>query len=70
MGMYPLMTRVGLDILMVSLSFQLPAMDGFGTALLIFNVNFFLSTVKASFTAFVSKRPDLEAAAAGGAEAR
>lgn len=55
-------------ILIVSLSFQLPAIEGLGTGFLIFNVIFFLSVFNVSLTALVSKSPDL-AAAAGGAEA-
>jgi hypothetical protein len=64
------MTRAVADILMVSLSFQFPAIDGFGTGFLIFNVIFFLSVLKASFTADVSSNPDFEDAAAWGAVAR
>jgi hypothetical protein len=68
--MHQVMTRAAVDILMVSLSFQLPAIDGFGTGFLIFNVIFFLSALKVSFTAFISRSPDLDDAAAGGAGAR
>jgi hypothetical protein len=52
---------------MVSLSFQLPAIEGLGTGFLIFNVIFFLSAFNVSLTALVSKSPDLEDTAAGGA---
>jgi hypothetical protein len=69
-GLYQAVTRAVVDILIVSLSFQLPAIDGFGTGFLIFNVIFFLSTPNVSFTAFVSRSPDLDGAAAGGAGAR
>lgn len=58
------------NVLAVSLSFQLPAADGFGTGFLIFSVTFFLSAPTASLTALVSRRPSLEEAAAGGAVAR
>jgi hypothetical protein len=68
--MHQVMTRAVVDILIVSLSFQLPAIDGFGTGFLIFNVIFFLSTPNVSFTALVSRSPDLDGAAAEGAGAR
>jgi hypothetical protein len=64
------MSRAVVDILMVSLSFQLPAIEGLGTGFLILSVIFFLSVFNASLTALVSRSPDLEAAAAGGAVAR
>jgi hypothetical protein len=54
----------------VSLSFQLPAIDGLGTGFLIFNVIFFLFVVMASLTASVSRRTDLWFAAAEGPVAR
>jgi len=60
------------DILVVSLSFQLPAIDGFCTGFLIFRVTFFLSAVTAVSLiaiAVVFSRADLEDAAAGGAVA-
>jgi hypothetical protein len=55
----------GADILLVSLSFQLPAIDGFGTGFLIFKVIFFLSVFSAPLTALASSKPDLGAAAGG-----
>ena len=58
------------DILVASLSFQFPAIDGFGTGFLIFNVIFFFSERIDSLTALVSNSPDLGGdAAAGGAVA-
>ena len=62
-------SRAGGRILMVSLSFQFPAIDGLGTGFLILIVIFFLSVFSASLTALVSRRPDLEGAAAEGAVA-
>jgi hypothetical protein len=58
-------TRAAGDILMVSLSFQLPAIDGLGTGFLILRVILFLSAFNVSFTAFRSRSPDLDDAAAG-----
>lgn len=52
---------------MVSLSFQLPAIDGLGTDFLILRVIFFLSALSASLTALVSRSPAFEADTAGGA---
>jgi hypothetical protein len=52
-----------------SLSFQLPAIEGLGTGFLIFNVIFFLSELNVFLTAPVSRSPDLDEVAAGGAGA-
>lgn len=56
----------GLDILIASLSFQLPAMDGLGTGFLILSLIFFFSCsgLMESLTALASKNPDLEDAVA------
>jgi hypothetical protein len=61
--------RAAGDILMVSLSFQLPAIDGFGTGFLILIVIFLLSAFNVSFTAFRSRSPDLDDVAVEGAGA-
>jgi hypothetical protein len=65
LGMHLFKTRAAGDVLVVSLSFQLPAIDGFGTGFLILRVIFFfLSAFNVSFTAFRSSSPDLEDARA------
>jgi hypothetical protein len=57
------------NIRFVSLSFQLPAFDGFGTGFLIFNLTRDLSKFSVLLTVPSLSRPDL-GAAAGGAVAR
>ena len=55
----------GCNVLVASLSFQFPAIDGFGTGFLIFKVIFFLSFSgpMESLTALVSSSPALGKAA-------
>jgi hypothetical protein len=44
------------DILVASLSFQFPDIDGFGTAFLIFNLILAFSALTTSFTALASNK--------------
>jgi hypothetical protein len=47
------------DVLVASLSFQFPDIDGFGTGFLIFNLILAFSNLTMSFTALVSSRLEL-----------
>lgn len=47
------------DVLVASLSFQFPDIDGFGTGFLIFNLILAFSDLTMSFTALVSSRLEL-----------
>jgi hypothetical protein len=51
--------RVVGDVLVASLSFQFPDIDGFGTGFLIFNLILAFSDLTMSFTALVSSRLEL-----------
>lgn len=48
--------RVGVDVLVASLSFQFPDIDGLGTGFLIFNLILAFSDFTTPLTALVSKR--------------